>query len=123
MTVGDLQISPGDILFGDEDGMSIYKCFCVFVYEDGVNFMCFKMFFCKFTCVLKCFVRFNDVFLICFHGGIVRVPTEIAAEVLVAAHEIRQMENGIFAGLLTPTMFVRLLIKRSAVTLRSILTD
>lgn len=56
MTVGDLNISPGDILFGDED-------------------------------------------------GIVRVPTDIAADVLVAAHEIRQMEGGIFAGTLTPAMF------------------
>ena len=27
------------------------------------------------------------------------------AEVLVAANEIRQMENGIFAGTLTPSMF------------------
>lgn len=56
MTVGDLDISPGDILFGDED-------------------------------------------------GIVRVPIKNAAEVLVAAHEIRQMEGGIFAGTLTPSMF------------------
>ena len=56
MTVGDLAISPGDILFGDED-------------------------------------------------GIVRVPTDLAADVLVACQEIRQMENGIFAGTLTPKMF------------------
>jgi regulator of RNase E activity RraA len=56
MTVGDLHISPGDILFGDED-------------------------------------------------GIVRVPTDLAKEVLVAAMEIRQMENGIFAGTLTPRVF------------------
>ena len=37
--------------------------------------------------------------------GIVRVDPAIAAEVLVAANEIRQMENGIFAGTLTPSMF------------------
>ena len=33
-----------------------------------------------------------------------RVDPAIAAEVLVAANEI-QMENGIFAGTLTPSMF------------------
>jgi len=37
--------------------------------------------------------------------GIVRVDPAIAAEVLVAVNEIRQMENGIFAGTLTPSMF------------------
>ena len=51
-----LEVFPGDIIFGDED-------------------------------------------------GIVRVDPAIAAEVLVAANEIRQMENGIFAGTLTPSMF------------------
>ena len=41
----------------------------------------------------------------CGQDGIVRVDPAIAAEVLVAANEIRQMENGIFAGTLTPSMF------------------
>ena len=34
-----------------------------------------------------------------------RVDPAIAAEVLVAANEIRQMENGIFAGTLPPSVF------------------
>ena len=51
-----LEVFPGDIIFGDED-------------------------------------------------GIVRVDPAIAAEVLVAANEIRQMENGIFAGTLASSMF------------------
>ena len=40
----------------------------------------------------------SDMTCSCGQGG-------IAAEVLVAANEIRQMENGIFAGTLTPSMF------------------
>ena len=55
MLAPQLEVFPGDIIFGDED-------------------------------------------------GIVRVDPAIAAEVLVAANEIRQMENGIFAGTLTPSM-------------------
>eukprot|EP01047_Picozoa_sp_COSAG01_P079495 COSAG01_NODE_15104_length_1374_cov_1.060392_2_plen_74_part_00 len=37
--------------------------------------------------------------------GIVSVPREEAGRVLLAAAEIRQMENGIFAGTLTPHAF------------------
>lgn len=56
LTVGDLVVKPGDILFGDED-------------------------------------------------GVVSVPVERAAEVLVECATVRQMEGGIFASTLTPSVF------------------